>query len=220
MELNFRQRLFVDYYLGECKGIASAAAKKAGYRHPDSVCTRLLENVGIRAAIDAKVESALSAKEVLARLAEQATIGIDDFITLDAKGQPVLDLKKAKKKRRLGVVKSLTPTKHGIKIELYDKQAALVQLGKYHGLWVDRVNAEVDVGVRDKARYEIPEEDTRFMDADGNPIDPSDEVEVDPSGASDCGGGGDGQDVGDSDVPSQALPAQSESTDIDMSSDA
>ncbi len=56
--LNYRQRLFVEHYLGESSGSAVDAARRAGYRCPQTHGPRLLTTRGVRAAIDARVETA------------------------------------------------------------------------------------------------------------------------------------------------------------------
>jgi hypothetical protein len=133
--LTFRQRLFVSYYLGESNGNATDAARRAGYADPNSQGPRLSVNVSIRAAIDAKLEGpALAADEVLARLSEVASVDMDDFVRITARGG-TLDLKRARERGKTHLIKSLRPTKYGLAIELHDSQAALEKLGRYHGLF-------------------------------------------------------------------------------------
>lgn len=142
--LTFRQRLFVVYYLGEAGGNASEAARMAGYAEPRQEGSRLLTNADIRAAIDAKLDkAALSADEVLARLSEMATGDISDFISVNAAGGFTLDLAKALKAGKLHLVKKIKQTRFGPVLELYDALAALEKLGRYHGLFQDRVEARI-----------------------------------------------------------------------------
>lgn len=49
-----------------------------------------------------------------------------------------LDLRRAQEMGVLDLVKKYSTGPAGEKIELYDSQAAAVQIGKYHGMWVDR----------------------------------------------------------------------------------
>lgn len=149
-QLTFRQRLFLEFYLGEAQGNATEAARRAGYSEPDVQGPRLLGNVGIQAAVDARLdEAALKTNEILARLSEQATSDLSDFVTITKEGEPRLDLKKARDRGKLHLVKKLTPTKNGIAVELYDAQAALVHLGKYRKLFTERVEQNVSLNVRD-----------------------------------------------------------------------
>jgi hypothetical protein len=138
-DLNFRQRMFVEKYLGECNGNATEAARLAGYASPNVQSARLLDNVSIKAAIDARVsEAAMTANEVLARLSDQASADISDFVDVRFPGEFTIDLVKAKEMGKLHLIKKIVPTKYGISIELHDSQAALAQLGRYHKLFVDR----------------------------------------------------------------------------------
>jgi hypothetical protein len=81
----------------------------------------------------------MSADEVLARLSEHARGDMGDL--LGPSGM-VLDLQTAKERGLTHLIKSLNWTQHGLRIELYDAQSALVQLGKAHGLFVDRTRHE------------------------------------------------------------------------------
>jgi hypothetical protein len=82
----------------------------------------------------------MSKDEVLIRLAEMARGSMDDFTTFwEGVSLPKLDLAKAQKAGKLGLVKKLKYGKDGeIEFELYDAQAALVQLGKAHRVFVER----------------------------------------------------------------------------------
>lgn len=144
-ELTYKQRLFVTNYLGEANGNATEAARMAGYRHPNVAGARLLAKVSIRARIEARLdEAALTADEILARLSEHATGSFEPFLKIGEDGSITLDLKRAKKLGKLCLVKKLKQGDQGIEIQLYDAQKALIQLGKYRRLFVDRVEATGD----------------------------------------------------------------------------
>ncbi|MBV8310698.1 MAG: terminase small subunit, partial [Planctomycetaceae bacterium] len=99
--LNYRQRLFVEHYLGESSGSAVDAARRAGYRWPETQGPRLVKTSEVRAAIDARVETAaIPANEVLARIADVATSDLLNFIEVDNYGGFKVDLKLVK---RLGL---------------------------------------------------------------------------------------------------------------------
>tara|TARA_R110002153_G_scaffold92322_5_gene224306 strand:+ start:7243 stop:7692 length:450 start_codon:yes stop_codon:yes gene_type:complete len=49
--LNMRQQKFVDYY--STSGNATRSAEAAGYRHPNVQAFRLLENISVKASIEA-----------------------------------------------------------------------------------------------------------------------------------------------------------------------
>jgi phage terminase small subunit len=135
MALSTKQRVFVEHYV-RCFN-ATEAARRAGYsaKTAYSIGQENLKKPEVKAAIDARLaELTMSPTEILTTLTEQARSDMADFLTGDN-----LDLKKAERLGKLALVKSYAVSDKGaIRIELYDKQAALVQLGRYHGLFVDK----------------------------------------------------------------------------------
>jgi phage terminase small subunit len=143
-DLPYRRRLFVDFYLGEANGSATEAARLAGYAQPHSQGPRLLENVGVRGAIGFRLSvAAATADEVLGRLTDQARADMGDFVTIGRDGHYRVDLKKARRRGKLALIKELKPTEFGLAIKLYDAQAALAHLGKAHGLFRDRLSIDL-----------------------------------------------------------------------------
>lgn len=149
MTLTGKRQTFVDEYL-KCWN-ASEAARIAGYAAPGQQGHRLLKDVEISEEIQRHVsERAMSADEVLVRLAAMARADISDFVSFvpGVKG-PYIDLEKAYAAGKLGLVKKLKYNElGGIEFELYDAQAALIQLGKVHRLFTDK--QEVNAVVEDK----------------------------------------------------------------------
>ncbi len=163
--LTNKQRAWLAAYLGN-GGNATKAAQAAGYSGDSGGWrSRGAENVAnrsIRAHLDAEMaQHAMGRPEVLWRKAQIARADIDDFLAeADA---TTLDLEQA---RRLGVmplVRELTREewydKDGtlhveVKVKLYDKQAALRDLARIHGLFTDKVELsgalalEVTIGGR------------------------------------------------------------------------
>ena len=145
--MNAKRRVFVEEYL-ECWN-ATKAAEKAGYAHPGSQGSRLLQNVEIQDAIKSRIdELAMTADEVLLRLGEQARGDISEFVgetgninwvAVKAKGQLI---------KRI----SHTVGKHS-SVELHDAQSALALIGKHHKLFTERIehSGEVDLGLDDAA---------------------------------------------------------------------
>ncbi len=134
--LNFRQRLFVEYYLGESKGSAADAARRAGYRWPLKVGERLVERCAVRAAIDARVETAaIPANEVLARLADVATSNMLNFIQVESNGDWKVDLNLVKQLGLGHLIKRLRRNKDGTsEIELEARGPALLKLVDHYRL--------------------------------------------------------------------------------------
>lgn len=141
-KLSNKQQLFINAYL-VCWN-ATEAARRAKYAHPNKQGPRLLVNVGIKTAIEQRIaELKANADEVLLRLAEHSRGSIEDFIGSDNG----VDIESAKTKNKLHLVRKLKQTtrydKDGgksttLEIELYDAQAATVQLGRAMGLFIDK----------------------------------------------------------------------------------
>jgi hypothetical protein len=143
-QLTGKQRLFVEFYLIHLN--ATKAAELAGYQG-DYGSLRVighenLTKVNIRSAIDkALAERVMGKHEVLSRLAEHARTDMGDFITIKH-GLPFFDLEKAEEAAKLRLIKKFKNSENGIELELYDAQAALVHLGKYHKLFTDRIQTD------------------------------------------------------------------------------
>lgn len=135
-ELTYKQKAFVDAYL-DCLN-ASEAARRAGYslRTARSVGSENLAKPDIAAAIQAGMaERAMPRDEVLLRLTEHARADVRDLFEFDESGK--MTKLKLTRDAPLHLVKSITPTTKGLKVELHDAQAALIQLGKHYKLWTD-----------------------------------------------------------------------------------
>ena len=131
--LTDKQRLFVERYL-TCWN-ATEAARQAGYKDPELAGWENRQKPAIQAEISQRLAAtAMTANEVLARLADQARSSMSDF--LDETGR--IDLSLARKSGKLHLIKSRSVTKEGERIELYSAQEALALLAKHHGLFIDR----------------------------------------------------------------------------------
>lgn len=153
MKLTARQRVFVEEYLTWWN--ASEAARRAGYKgRANTVGPRLLANVVIQEAIKARVdELSMSANEVLLGLTAQARSNLGDFIVIGKKGAARIDLEKGRKAGKLRLVKKIAETKYGLAIELYDAQAAMVQIGRARGMFVDKTALTDPTGEREYNPY-------------------------------------------------------------------
>lgn len=152
-ELPPKEQLFVDAYLGEACFNGTKAMRLAGFRGSDNVLAvgahRLLRKPKIESQLKDRLnEHAMSANEVLARLTKQARGSLADVLNEDGEfdlsalresGYDDL-LKKLKIKKTI-----LVGSKGGTHVqdvhyefEIHDAQAALVHLGRFHKLFVDR----------------------------------------------------------------------------------
>lgn len=159
-ELTDKQQAFVLHYLVCLNG--AEAARRAGYPAASArqIASENLSKPDIRAAIDAALaDAAMPANEVLARLTEIARGSMEDLLTVRGRGVQ-LDLKGAKERGVLHLVKKYTKTKRGEAIELYGADAALIKLGEYHRLWVQRQELSGPNG----APIEIADARSRLLD--------------------------------------------------------
>lgn len=135
--MTLQEEKFVNAYFFY-NGNQSRAAEEAGYSSPNSVGSRVANQPEVRAAIDRRLdEMAMPANEVLARLAEHGRASLGEFLTASGRGVR-LDVAKAAKSGKLHLLKSYAKGKDGVKIEMVDAQAALVQLGRHHKLFTDK----------------------------------------------------------------------------------
>lgn len=153
--LTVMQRQFLVHYL--LHGNATQAAEAAGYAHPGKQGSRLRRSRRITAAINEYFRAQeLGAAEMVARLSQQARAGYADYLEPDGS----VDLAGLLAAGLGHLVKGVRETKYGRQIEFYDAQTALVQIGRYHGLFTDRVDHTSD---GEPLRIEI-----RYADADGH----------------------------------------------------
>lgn len=159
-KLTRKQKFFIERYL-ECWN-ATTAATDAGYSSPGPSGARLLANPVVSAAINARMaELSLSANEVIRRLTEQATVNPSEFYVYDidpATGQQVMTGVNWREFRRRGhLVKELNFDRRGNPIlKFHDSQAALEKIGKWLGLFVDRVENTQNVNQTEVKIY-IPD---------------------------------------------------------------
>lgn len=146
MALTDKQAKFVEEYLVDFN--ATQAAIRAGYSEKTAYSIGW-ENLRKPEIIEAIREKAMSAEEVLMRLADIARGDFADIFDITQLGF-VIDLDKAQKAGKTKLIKKIkqrtTITSkngeeteiHDLEVELHDAQSALVTLGKYHKLWTDK----------------------------------------------------------------------------------
>jgi phage terminase small subunit len=157
MALTAKQQRFVAEYLIDLN--ATQAAIRAGYKGENADVTgpRLLGNVGVSAAIaegqKALAESAgVTAERIVKELAKLGFSNMQDYVGVNGEGSPFIDLS-AVDREKWAAVGELTIehfTKRGetegedsrvvekVKFKLLDKRAALVDLGKHLGMFIER----------------------------------------------------------------------------------
>ena len=135
MALNSKQQMFVNEYL-KCYN-ATQAALVAGYAEGSAYAHghKLLKIAEIKEAISQRLsESAMSADEVLMRLAEQARGEHGKYITTSG----TVDIATLVNAKKAHLIKKVKETQDGMEYEFYDAQSALNTLAKHHGLLTDK----------------------------------------------------------------------------------
>lgn len=136
MALTKKQRAFIEAYL-HCWN-ATAAARIADYKHPNVQGPTLVNLSAIAAEIQARLdERAMTANEVLTRLAEQARNEAAAYV----EGDGTVALDRLIADGRAHLVKGTKYDRQGrLIVEFYDAQAALVHIGRHHKLFTDNVD--------------------------------------------------------------------------------
>lgn len=146
--LTLKEQAFVAAYLSCWNGTEAMRQIRGGKDSALGVAaSTMLRKPRVRAAIAAAIDGkAMTAAEVLLRLSLMASASIGEF--MDAAGN--IDTRSARARHNMFLVKKLerrtittgsarNPKVEVIeRIELHDPQAALVHLGRWHGLWVDK----------------------------------------------------------------------------------
>lgn len=147
-KLSAKHQQFINKYL-QCWNATEAyqSVYSCAYDTANANGSKLLANASISDEIQHRInESAMSANEVLLHLAAMARGDIDDVLT--ASGE--LDIEKARLLKKTRLIKKLsqrrilrskdneTHEEVSTTVEMYDAQAALVHIGRHHGLFVDK----------------------------------------------------------------------------------
>lgn len=159
--MTIKQRLFLDHYIICMNGTQSA--RLAGYEGDSAtlavIASQNLRNHNVSRALEDRLNNfTMSANEVLARLSDIGRGDIADAMDDNGEIDPIEARKRGKShliKRVKHKRKTITTTnekKNGeheseiledeYEVEMYDAQAALTTLLKFHGLLVDRVRNE------------------------------------------------------------------------------
>jgi phage terminase small subunit len=149
MGLTKKRQAWLDQYL-QCWN-ATEAARRVGYKHPNTQGPRLLVDVSIAAEIQKRLdEMVMSADEVLRLLSRQANASHKSWVKVDKDGHIYFDFSDPEAQKNIDLIKKIkTKTRtekageksfevEWVEVELYDSQRALELIGKHHGIFVDR----------------------------------------------------------------------------------
>lgn len=147
MGLSKKTQQFCQIYVSNGFNGAKAAIG-AGYaeRSARQTASRLLTNDDIKEEIARLLtDQVMSREQALAAMSDMARADIDDFITVPGTF-PYIDLQKARDLGKTHLIKRVKVRGDGgMEIELYDRQAAVRDIGKHHGLWKDGIEIKVDI---------------------------------------------------------------------------
>jgi len=191
MALSKKQRIFIDEYL-KCWN-ATQAALSAGYsaRSAGSIGGENLKKPEIEAEIQRRLdESAMSADEVIQAIGEIGRASIESVLDIDESGRPSFNFVRAKETGNLHLIKSITPTANGLKVELHDRMRALELMGKYYKLFTDKVDVTTngekithDTEQVDRAISALADAIGEIIHREGtekqNPVDATEQTPVD-----------------------------------------
>jgi phage terminase small subunit len=155
-QLDPREQRFVELYVETSNATRSALAAGYGrnYQNAGVYANRLLKKARIKDAVDRRnaelmAELDFTPDRIIAEIAKVAAVNTADFVTIDDKGHPHIDMSGVKR-RHLAAVASIENTDKGVKYKLHDKLKALDMLAKMARLY--------------------PAERTELTGADGEPI--------------------------------------------------
>lgn len=142
-----QQILFAIEYVKDFNG--TRAAQRAKYEGDDDTlavtASRLLRYAKVQNKIrDLLASTTMEAQEALWRLAQMARLDISEFIR-GKNGSFEINWSNVNKFGYL--IKSISHTKYGPKIELHDSQKALELIGKHYGMFTDKIDHTGDVTI-------------------------------------------------------------------------
>lgn len=134
MSLTYKQRAFVEHFLGVAQWNATEAARRAGYKHPNKQGPRLLVNVGIQRHIaDRLHEMGATADELVCRWLVRMRADISPFVS--KRGLDVQAMREA----GLGhLIKGVRRSGSVTNVELRDPDKAEELLARPLGMFVER----------------------------------------------------------------------------------
>lgn len=177
------RREFVIHYLHSSNATQSAA--RAGYAYPNKLGPKLSKHPVILDAIDAYFgEKEMRAREAVSRLSDLARAGYSDYFYWDeTAGEIRVDLERMVSDGRAYLIKAVVYVRAGDDyrqvVKFYNAQQALVDIGRYHGLFTDKTDItsggeaipfqEIVAALQRASKLEIGQGDGRL---DPRPVEP------------------------------------------------
>lgn len=143
MAVNRKHQQFISEYL-KCWNATRAymaVYPNASYDTARANAADLLANTNIAQEVQRRIdENAMTADEVLARLAEYARAEYAPYVSEDG----TVNIAKLVQDGKAHLIKAIKETESGRNYEFYDAYAAIVQIGKYHELFTDKTKVMGD----------------------------------------------------------------------------
>lgn len=152
--LNERHKRFVKLYAQNLNATKAYAEiyPDSSYEAAGTSAYELLKNPQIKEALDEEFNaSVMSKSEVLKRINAIASINIANL--MDDFGE--IDIAKVKKHNAGYLIKSISDTKFGKRIDLHDSQKALDTLAKIHRLFDDKNEVTVNINQELSAKQKL-----------------------------------------------------------------
>lgn len=169
VKLTKKQKIFVDEYLIDLNGTRSYKAAYPNIKKDETAkaaASRLLTNVNVKNYIDERMKdrekrTEITQDRVLKELAKIGFADIKDYleyktaktiVEYDQDGEPIIDYRQIidvidSKDVDTSIIQEVSIGKDGtFKFKLYDKQKALVDIGKHLGMFVDKVEHSGAIG--------------------------------------------------------------------------
>ncbi|MBU3208700.1 terminase small subunit [Clostridium algidicarnis] len=170
MKLTPKQKIFVDEYLVDLNATRAYKVAYPNCKKEETAAqagSRLLRNVKVKEHIDKRMKdrekrTEVTQDKVLQELAKIGFADIKDYLEYktaktvvqhDENGEPVIDYQQIvnvidSKEVDTSVIQEVSIGKDGtFKFKLYDKQKALVDIGKHLGMFTDKVEVKGNLSV-------------------------------------------------------------------------
>lgn len=158
-KLTDKEYLFVKAYVATRN--ATESARRAGYESPESQASDIRNRPHIKKIIRRELDKLarryeVTAENVIGELAKLGFSNMEDYVRINAAGDPYLDLSNVDRDQMAAVTEVTTKQyKEGrgddgetvieTKIKIADKRAALVDLGRNLELFTDKSKVQHDV---------------------------------------------------------------------------
>lgn len=154
--LSEKHKRFVKLYAQNLNGVKSymEVYPNASYEAAGNAAYELLKNAEVKAALDDEFNASVMTKsEVLKRINAIAHINVNNL--MNDYGE--IDIAKVRKSDAGYLIKSISDTKFGKRIELHDSSKALDTLAKIHRLFDDKSDVTVNIVQELSAKQKLEE---------------------------------------------------------------